>query len=269
MTTSVRQVRIDKLTAGMSSVALQLATPEPSRARLAALVLQLAVRQRELALMRRELQALQARYLREIGGMQGQLFRLRSLVEVEEIRVGIRPPRVEEAPDDADKNDDGGPDEAMCSKEAPSTDMKRMFREIARMAHPDLAVDEATKYRRHSIMAEANRAYAERDEDRLRLLMRSWHYEPDPLVLDETADPVRIRRRVQHIVEVLAQLDLEAADLGQSAIAQLKIKMERTREQGWDLFANMIAQIKTDIGRETAKLIKLQRRGMPQTAEQR
>lgn len=244
----------------MSSFALQLAHPEPSRARLASLVLQLAVRQCDLAATRRELQALQSRYLREIGGLQGQLFRLQRLVEDEEIRIGIRPPRLDE---DEEPGGDGATRDPRCSKEAAPPDLKRLFREIARAAHPDLASDPATRHRRHSIMAEANRAYAERDEDRLRLIMRSWPREPDRLVLDPHADPDDVRRRIIEVTELLAQLDLEAADLHQSAIAELKAKMERTRAQGWDLFAGMVSQVKTDIARETAKLIKLRRRETP------
>ena len=240
----------------MSSLALQLTRPESSRTLLATLVLQLAVRQDELATMRRELQELQARYLREIGGLQGQLFRLQRLVEDEEIRAGIRPPRVEEEEIDDEEAAGEGP---LCSKEAPSADLKRIFREIARMAHPDLAPDDATKYRRHSIMAEANRAYAERDEDRLRLIMRAWPYEPDPLVLDIDADPDRVQQRVSELSRLLAQLELEAADLQESAIAKLKVKIERTRVEGWDLFRGMVSQVKSDIARETAKLIRLQR----------
>jgi hypothetical protein len=44
-----------------------------------------------------------------------------------------------------------------------------MFQDVARAVHPDALPDaqhdERTRYRRHSLMAEANRAYAERDED--------------------------------------------------------------------------------------------------------
>ena len=247
----------------MPSFALQLVTPEPCRARLSTLVLELALKQAELSAMRLELQELQSRYLREIGGLQAQLFRLQRLVEDEEIRAGIRPPREDEGvatEDEPGESAGGGADDPLCSKEAPSPDLKRMFREIARMAHPDLARDPATRHRRHSIMSEANRAYAERDEDRLRLLMRSWYREPDSLVLDVHADPDRVRQRIIEIIETLAQLDLEAADLRQSAIAELKVKMDRTRAEGWDLFRGMVAQVKNEIGRETAKLIKLQRR---------
>ena len=248
----------------MSSFALQLAQPDSSRTLLATLVLQLALRQGEIAAMRLELQELQARYLREIGGLQGQLFRLQRLVEDEEIRAGIRPPRVEDELDEEAAAGDG----PLCAKEAPSADLKRIFREIARMAHPDLASDEATKYRRHSIMAEANRAYAERDEDRLRLIMRTWPHEPDALVLDTSADPDRVRQRISEVSSMLAQLELEADDLRDSAIAKLNVKIGRTRLEGWDLFRGMVSQVKSDIARETAKLIRLQRHATESAAAQ-
>ena len=72
--------------------ALQPAALEPSRVRLAALDLQLAERERELAREKTELHELQSRYLREIGGLYEQLAKLQAAVEEAEIRAGIRPP---------------------------------------------------------------------------------------------------------------------------------------------------------------------------------
>jgi hypothetical protein len=108
-------------------------------------------------------------------------------------------------------------------------------------------------------MAEANRAYEQRDADRLRLIIRAWHVEPSGLACDAIAAEDDVRRRISTATGILARLQIELEDLRQSAIAQLKLKVETTRAQGWDLFSNMVAQLQHDIARETTKLLKLQR----------
>jgi len=49
----------------------------------------------------------------------------------------------------------------------PSENLKKLYREVAKRVHPDLATEESERQRRHELMAEANRAYAEGDEARL------------------------------------------------------------------------------------------------------
>ena len=80
------------LPVSIDQFALQPAALEPSRVRLAALDLQLAERERELAREKTELHELQSRYLREIGGLYEELAKLQAAVEAAEIRAGIRPP---------------------------------------------------------------------------------------------------------------------------------------------------------------------------------
>jgi DnaJ-class molecular chaperone len=53
----------------------------------------------------------------------------------------------------------------------PSDDLKRLYREIAKRIHPDLATDDAERAKRNQLMAEVNRAYADGDEARLRAIL--------------------------------------------------------------------------------------------------
>ena len=134
--------------------------------------------------------------------------------------------------------------------------MKRVFRDLAKAIHPDLARDESARYRRHSLMAEANRAYAERDEDRLRLIMRAFERDPHA-PLDEGAggDEAAGRlRRISAIDERLVQIQAELADLRASAISRLRNRIDEARQQGWDLFAEMIVQVKGEIARTRSRL---------------
>ncbi len=226
--------------------------------RLTELETQLAERAGRLNALKLELQDLQGRYLTEIGALYRELNDLETeLVDIE-VRAGLRPPP-ESVDSDADAStDEGGAaaDDIACGgQQAPSDLLKRVFRDVAKTIHPDRAPDEATRLRRHSLMAEANRAYAERDADRLLLILRRWERSPDSVPHDDPdGERLRRQRRVVEIEEELAVIDAEFIELRNSAIARLKHKIDETRKQGWDLFAEMVAQVKADIARTKGRL---------------
>jgi hypothetical protein len=232
-----------------------------------ALELQVAARETELDDLKAALQALQARYLDKIGPLYAELIPLDADVAEAEIKAGLRVPDAD--PDDTAESGDAGTLTATgCSTAAPSGDLKRMFRDVARAIHPDALPDaqhdERTRYRRHSLMAEANRAYAERDEDRLRLILHGWALDPELAAGDEPEnEQARLQRRAATLSARLAQIEAEFADVGRTAIGRLKTKIDDARAQGWDLFAEMIRQVTREIALARAKLKRLARRQGP------
>jgi hypothetical protein len=172
------------------------------------------------------------------------------------VRLGVRPP-AETVDVGEDEEKAGG---AGCSNQAePSVDLKRMFRDIAKAIHPDRAPAGAARDRRHSLMAEANRAYADRDEDRLRLILRVWERSPEAVPGDTPeAAQLRLERRVAELREQVVAVDLELVDLRRSAIAKLKQRADEAAEQGWDLFAEMRRQVKREILTAKYRLTGLQ-----------
>ena len=172
-----------------SSRSLEPAAASPSRARVVALEQQLALRDRELTVLKTELLALQDRYLTEIGPLYAELAELDAEVAEVEIRLGLRPAESQEL---IDAEDDTEPTAGCSNLSVPSADLKRIFRDVAKAVHPDRATDDAARFRRHSLMAEANRAYAEQDEDRLRLILRAWEQSPEAIV-GETAEALEAR----------------------------------------------------------------------------
>lgn len=238
--------------------AIEPAAASPSRERVAALELQVASRDRELATLKTELQALQARHLADMGPLYAELAALEAMVADAEIKAGLRSPGTDE-PEAADGEDPEPP--AGCgNRSAPSIDLKRIFRDVAKAVHPDLATDEAAWFRRHSLMAEANRAYAEQDEDRLRLILRVWERSPESVIGDSPeAEEARLARRASELEARLAAIDIEFAAVEASAIARLRRKLEDARAQGWDLFAEMVQHVKREIARATARLASIRR----------
>jgi hypothetical protein len=245
----------------MLEKALQTSSLDGDRARVTALEAEVAARERELTQLKHDLLALQSRYLDEIGGLYGQLSELETAIEAAEIALGLRPPVDPAEADAADEEDDAPRAEdvgaaAGCGhRAAPSADLKRIFRQLAKTIHPDLALDGPARYRRHSLMAEANRAYAERDEDRLRLILSRWELGED---LDARDQP--LPRRIAALEERRLAMEAELADLRSSAIWRLNRKIEDARQQGWDLFAEMIREVEREIRRAAARLARLERR---------
>ena len=245
---------------GGAGASLERLPTEPARAELAALEQRLDERERALAGMRGELQHLQSRYLDAVGAYYRRLVDLDAETLALEIRLGLREPADAE-PDEPTGSAAGADDGDGCgNRGAPSTDLKKMFRSLAKTLHPDLAIDEPARWRRHSLMAEANRAYAERDEDRLRLILHTWERSPEAIVGDDAgSDAERLRRRIAEHEARLAAIEREIADLRGSAIGRLKIKIDDAQAKGWDLMAEMVAEVKRDVGRATARLAALRR----------
>ncbi len=234
---------------------------EAARARLAELGARVAQRERELAAFKDELAKLQSDYLARTGELYAELSAIEAEVARAEIRAGIRPAFDPDDLDDADA-EAGDPEDAAsssCSHRSTTPEaLRRVFRDLAKAIHPDLATDEAARYRRHSLMAEANRAYAERDEDRLRLIMRVWERSPEAVKGDDAvADEERVVRRIAELDERLIQIDAEFADLRASAICRLKAKIDEAAAKGWDLFAEMIRQVNREIARARIRLVTL------------
>ena len=139
---------------------LSLHAGEVSAEELARLEGGVATAERELAALRAELLTLQNRYLAEIGVLYSDLGRLEAELRDAEIRAGLRLPEDIDT-EETDDAGEGATATAGCvNPAAPSDDLKRVFRDVAKAVHPDLALDEMARCRRHSLMAEANRAYA-------------------------------------------------------------------------------------------------------------
>jgi hypothetical protein len=237
--------------------ALEKAPLDADLARLAALEREVRERDRELDCSKRELQALQTRYLTEVGGLYATLSEIEAAIAEIEIAVGLREPPADQVVDGqtGDSSADGLHQASCDHRDAASDDLKRIFRRIARTIHPDLALDAAAWYRRHSLMAEANRAYAERDEDRLRLILHTWELGDDTELAGD--DGTRVQRRLAALEHHYGALEREMEDLRGSAIWRLRDRIEDAKRQGWDLFAEMVREVEREIRRATARLAKL------------
>ena len=217
---------------------------ETLRARMASLEAVLTERRADFARMKSSLDAFKIRYRQEVGLLHEELDELERAIDAAEL--GERAKRLQTEP--------GGP---AASPSTPKLEtqprytsdaVRRLFRDVAKTIHPDLASDELARDRRHFLMIEANRAYALGDEERLRSILQSWENSPDAVQgSDLVATRLRLTRRIVQIEEQLNVCAIELAALKDTPMWKLKAMVDEAAGRGKDLVREMVARLKRDI----------------------
>lgn len=203
-------------------------------------------RSADLVRTRSALEAFRIRYRSDVGLLHEQLDELET--ELAEAELGELRKRVEER--EAEIGQAAAPlgDRIEAPPRFTTDAVRKLFREVAKAIHPDRAGDDDARGRRHSLMIEANRAYALGDEAQLRSILLAWERSPDAVEgTDEDAMRLRLLRRIAQVEEHLAQLDAELAALKDSSLWQLKAMVDEEAAKGKDLIADMVRRLKRDI----------------------
>ncbi|MFI9649066.1 hypothetical protein ACIHAA_22540 [Streptomyces sp. NPDC052040] len=132
----------------------------------------------------------------------------------------------------------------------PSEEARRLYRELVRRAHPDLAQDEAERKRRDEFIARVNAAYARGDEAQLQELSEEWAAGPVP----EERRPSRseeLYARLEWLAQRKDLLSLVARELEEGAIGS----MLRLAADDPDTLLNEIAdQLMAQVAEKEAEL---------------
>lgn len=137
----------------------------------------------------------------------------------------------------------------------PGKEAQRLYRELARKAHPDLAQDEKEKERRSAFIARVNEAYAYADEETLRTLSEEWDAGPVPEE-ELPSEAEVLYTRLEWLAERKEKLAAIAAELDDSAIGQ----MMKLSPDDPDALLNEIAeQLLTQVAQREARLAELVR----------
>ncbi|MFF1557979.1 J domain-containing protein [Streptomyces sp. NPDC058279] len=102
----------------------------------------------------------------------------------------------------------------------PTEEVRRLYRELVRKAHPDLAQDEAERARRDAFIARVNAAYGRGEETLLRELAEEWAAGPVP----EAARPSEseeLYARLEWLARRKELLASMARELEESAIGSM------------------------------------------------
>jgi len=139
-----------------------------------------------------------------------------------------------------------------------SPELKNLYREVARRIHPDLATNEADRARRQRFMAQANRAYEEGDEARLKAILEEYESSPDTVVGEGIgAELVRVIRKIAQAKRRLPEIEGELQLFMQLELMELKKRVEEGRSQGHDVLAEMAKAVGLRIDEARSELNKL------------
>jgi hypothetical protein len=228
---------------------------ETKRAELAGLQAELAQRELDLTTLQAELRAFEARYLRVVGSR---------FAERDELEARIAEAKARQRPQDVRVNRDAAESRARAVQSADSTsraalmsadesfkptdDLKRLYREIAKLVHPDLTTDGRERDRRNGVMAAANSAYADGDEKRLQRILEEWETSPDFVEGEGIgAELVRTIRKIHQANQRLVQIEEELGNLRGCDLYDLKERFEMARSLGRDLLAEMADHVNAEI----------------------
>jgi chromosome segregation ATPase len=234
------------------------------RYELSELEAELAQSELDLATFQAELHTFEARYIRIVGVCYTELDEIEAQIAEAEARLKPKDNKIQEKAAQAraqaqeSAQATGIAQELRDEKFEPSENLKKLYREVAKHIHPDLAIDEKERTRRQQLMADANRAYEEGDEAKLRAILEEWESSPESVKGDGTAvELVRVIRKIAQVDKRLRVIETEIAHLEESDLYQLKTKVEAAENEGRDLLAEMSSQIKAEIVSASERLTRI------------
>jgi len=261
----------------MTTGITKFATPEEAELKrikleLAAIENELAERELDLSTLEAELRAFERRYLRTVGVKYAELDDLEA--QIAEAQARLRP-RDTQAQQRAQQTRTQAQESAQAAGTAQASkqkdefkvpeDLKKLYRDLAKKFHPDLATDEKERARCNQTMAEVNRAYQDGNVERLQHIWRDWEFSPESVAGEGiAAELVRIIRKVAQARDRLNAIEAEIAQLHKSDLYKLMMKVREAQQEGSDLLAEMVARLEEQIMgvRERLAGLRSQRNGV-------
>lgn len=224
---------------------------EKKQTELTALETELIQRELDLATLRSELTDFESHYLRTVGVLYAELDEVEAQIAEAQAR---REPRDFEAQEQATRaraqaQESSETARAIAEPKPKSTEsLKKLFREVAKRIHPDLAANDTDRARRQKLMAEANLAYENGDEVKLRSILADWETSPDIVEGEGVgAELIRVIRKIAQIQKRLRDIETEITQLEDSDLYQLKAKVAEAEKQRRDLLKEMASQVEHQI----------------------
>lgn len=224
----------------------------------------LADREEGMADLRAELERFEARYTMEVGRLYAEQDEIDAQIAEEELKLV---PDDEEIKKKVEELRRLAEESAVRAKAAggrdaenwePTSEAKKAYHNLARIIHPDLALDAGEKERRHWLMAELNQAYSSGDQTKLNKLAEDFRNSPDLVKGDSAGDElVRAIRQKSQIIRRLIELKNEHSAAEVSELFELRKRVLAEMSKGRDLLKHMAERAKTHIRKTERRLENL------------
>ncbi|MGA8034797.1 MAG: J domain-containing protein [Candidatus Acidiferrales bacterium] len=222
---------------------------------------ELAERELKAEHLRAELGAFERQYLHHVGSLYAEL---------DDLKAQIAARKAADAPSDESARTVAAEARARAEETkatagekgtvAPrgfetTPEMKRLYREVAKRVHPDLASETADRARRQVLMAEVNEAYESGDESKLTKILTGYECSPDAVKGDGAgADLIRVIRRISQARARVVEIDVEMEALVRSDLFRLKSRLDEAQSLGRDVLTEMAGKVSEQIARAKSHL---------------
>lgn len=211
-----------------------------------------------------EIAAFRNRYYLRVGSLYARLDSLRA--EIRKL-VAQQHPGNETAHKEAEQayqQAQATADEVNCATEdgpvdfQPSTELKHLYRQAAKLIHPDRAKDDEDRQLRDRLMAEVNAAYAAGDAEAISEILERYRDRLNAADRDDVgAQLVRAIRNIARTRTHIASLEQAIASLKISEWYKLKIEVTEGEARGEDMLGQLAEKIHADILEEQKHLNQL------------
>lgn len=135
----------------------------------------------------------------------------------------------------------------------PSDEVRKLYRDLARKAHPDLAQDDTERARRDEFITRVNAAYGRGDEALLRQLAEEWAAGPAPKE-PRLSESEELYARLEWLAQRKEMLTLVAQELEQSAIGAM---LQMAPEDPDRLLEEIAEQLLAEVSGRESELARL------------
>ncbi len=127
------------------------------------------------------------------------------------------------------------------------SDLKNVFRGVARRVHPDFAVSEEDRDWRHRLMQRANQAYDEGDEATLRSMLNAFELASQEASDQASPELLAVLTRRSYAKMRIEQLNLEIDRIQDTEMCKLYSKVKQAKRYGRDLLEEMTSTLSKKI----------------------
>lgn len=252
------------------SFRMKTATPEElelkkKRSVLDRLRNRLVIQEEEITELKAELEQFEAQYTMEVGRLYAELDEIEAEIAEEELKLHPEDEEIRKKAEEARRRAEESAEaleeenwQACTHKWNPTSEARKAYYNLAKIIHPDLAVDDEERERRHGLMSKLNAAYSEGDQKLLNKLVEEYRDSPELVEGDSLGDElVRAIRQIHQVKRRLQELREEHLELELSELYVLRDKVRAEQLEGRNLLSQMAERTKTHIKKAGRRLDNL------------
>jgi regulator of replication initiation timing len=214
-----------------------------------------------------ELEQFEAQYVMEVGRLYAELDDIEAQIAEDEVKLNPDDEEIKKRADEARKRAEESAEatedenwQACTQKWHPSAEAKKAYRNLAKIIHPDLAIDTEERERRHTLMSKLNDAYTDGDQKMLNKLVEEYRDAPELVKGDSVGDQlVRVIRQISQVTTRLKELRAENLELELSELFVLRNKVRSEQLAGRNLLKQMAERTKTHIMKAKRRLKNIEK----------